>query len=380
MTRANDASMLIAFLASILIVFGSPYVGEVRGALQSSFPDYYRPIVGSAVAVAGIATVAAAVVQLRQRRANLISAHSTPQTSTRYALVAAAVAASVIYALVTRSGNVDVDLVEAFHFVEYGVVTLLFYRVWSQRPDISSLVLTACTGLAVGIADEWVQWLVPGRVGEMHDVWLNGVAIMCGLMVGLAVRPPAALTLPRTRRGRLTVGAVVAGLVAVAAGFVDRVHLGYEIHDQGTPVFRSQFDAHALAVAANERAERWRIAPPPERGFAREDHYLSEGLWHVQRRNLAVTVGDWWSAWNENTILERFFVPVLDRGARWGDEQRAQVDRRVHAAAERPPYRSDAAPYPIYLVRRSTFWTVAATLVAVIVLVTWIQADQAGRL
>jgi hypothetical protein len=161
-------------------------------------------------------------------------------------------------------------------------------------------------------------------------------------------------------------GVVVGGLLIAVAGFVDQVHLGYEINDGSRLLFRSQYDAKALAGAAKERAVRWQTSPPPERGFTREDHYLSEGLWHVQRRNLAITARDWWSAWNENAILERFYAPVLDRGSRWTADQHDQIDRRAHETP-RAPYRSDAAPYPIYLIRRSIFWSVTLLLVAAIV-------------
>ena len=81
---------------------------------------------------------------------------------------------------------------------------------------------------------------------------------------------------------------------------------------------------------------------------------------------LAITARDWWSAWNENAILERFYAPVLDRGSRWTADQHDQIDRRAHETP-RAPYRSDAAPYPIYLIRRTIFWPVALLLVAAIV-------------
>jgi hypothetical protein len=114
---------------------------------------------------------------------------------------------------------------------------------------------------------------------------------------------------------------------------------------------------------------RWDASPPPVQGFSREDHYLSEGQWHVQRRNVAISGGDWWAAWSENAILERFYAPVLDRGARWSVEQRAGIEQSARGTA-RGPYVSDAAPYPIYLVRRPTLWAVTALLGGAIVLLS----------
>ena len=90
--------------------------------------------------------------------------------------------------------------------------------------------------------------------------------------------------------------------------------------------------------------------------FSREDQYLSEGLWHVQRRNEAWEKGDLGAAWRENLILERFFAPVLDvptyasaTAQRWPPEQHTEaasrpgVDRRPAAQTE---YR-----WPLYVFR-----------------------------
>jgi VanZ family protein len=357
---------LVALLASVLIVFGSPYAGQLRGALQSSFPVQYRWIVGGVVAVAALVAIGSAVVRLRGQRpleSSTADRGSTKALGLRYASIVLAVTLSAIYARVVSSGNPDVDVVEAFHFVEYGLVAYLFYRAWRSRPDLSGVVFAACAGLAVGVADEWVQWFVPGRVGEVHDVALNAVAVGCGLLFSMAVRPPASLHVPLAVRSRLAIGVALSGLIIAVAGFIDRVHLGYEVNDGQVGVFRSQYDAKTLAATAANRPVRWSASPPPVGGFRREDHYLSEGLWHVQRRNLAITAGDPWTAWNENAILERFYAPVLDRGARWPAEQRSVIEQSAHGSA-RGSYVSDAAPYPIYLVRRSTFW-LATVLIGV---------------
>jgi hypothetical protein len=89
---------------------------------------------------------------------------------------------------------------------------------------------------------------------------------------------------------------------------------------------------------------------------SREDQYLSEGLWHVQRRNEAWQNEDLAVAWRENLILEKFFAPVLDAQTyasatpqRWPSEQRAEaasrpgVDRRPRACSD---YR-----WPLYVFR-----------------------------
>ena len=362
--------MLLPLLASALIVFGSPYVGEIRGVLRSSFPDEYPWIIGGVTATAAAAAIGLAVVRLRHGQHD-----SSPDLSARrplwvrYTLVIAAVAVSAAYARTVATGNSEVDLVEAFHFVEYGLVAYLFYRRWHGRPDVSGVAFAACAGLTLGIADEWVQWFVPGRVGEMHDVLLNAVAVGCGLLVSTAVHPASSLALPPAGASRLALGAAASGLLLAFAGFLDCVHLGYEVQDGKAGVFRSRFDTQALAAAAVNRPDRWKVSPPPVRGFRHEDHYLSEGEWHVQQRNIALGRRDWSTALGEDTILEQFYAPVLDLRGRWPPEQRLEFEQNA-PGLERSSYRSDAAPYPIYVINRPLFWAIILFMAASVMWLT----------
>ena len=354
--------MLLPILASALLVLGAPYVGDLRAGLQSSFPDYYRSIIAGSVAF-GVGSAVVWTVLLLRRGGK--SADRNRGARWRYASMASALVIAGLYGRAVSTGNTDVDLVEAFHFVEYGLIAYLFYGAWRHHSDVSRVVFPACAGLLVGVADEWMQWLVPGRVGELHDVALNAVAIGCGLLFSVAIHPPASLAVPYGRASRLALAGTLSGLIVALAAFVDRVHLGHEIVDVQAGVFRSRYDAMALATAASERASRWQVSPPPQRGFALEDHYLSEGLWHVQHRNSADSDHDSWTAWNENLILERYYSPVLDRGSRWSAGQRTEMGERARGAT-REPYVSTAEPYPIYVTHRGPFWGVTVLLMAVV--------------
>lgn len=369
-------AVFLPLSASLLIVFGSPYVGQVRGELQSTFPEHYLWIISGIVAVSAVIAVVSALVQLRrsQRGSSRTREAGGLPIRIRYALIAAAIVTGTVYARTVRTGDPQVEVVEAFHFVEYGFVAYMFYGAWRRRPDLSGVTFAACAGVAVGVADEWVQWFVPARVGELHDIALNAVAVGCGLLVSMAGQPPLSLALPRHRASRVTIGAAVSVLVIAVAGFVDQVHLGHEIRDDQTAVFRSRYDATALTEAAANRTARWKASPPPVRGFSHEDHYLSEGEWHVARRNVAVGTGDWPAAWGENAILERFYAPVLDRSGRWSQEQRVAVEHSTRARAL-GSYVSDAEPYPIFVVRRPTFWLVTILISGALV---WFAVRAGG--
>jgi VanZ family protein len=371
--------LALALGCSAIVVLTAPVVGQLRGAIQSAMPGEYRLILGGIVGGAVVGSVGVALWRIRERR------------RLRYSLLAAAVIAGVAYSSLTATGNANVDAVERFHFVEYGLLTLLFYRAWRHRADLAMVLLPLAAVLTVGTLDEGVQWFVPGRVGEWRDVLLNGAAIVCGLLFGLGLDPPVALTTRLDRSGRIVLARVGAAAVVVAALFFHTVHLGYEIHDPDTGFFRSRFSADELREAARDRSMRWRTDPPTTlRRLSREDQYLAEGLWHVQRRNEVESVGGAWAQWNENLILEKYFAPVLEfptyttpSGARWPPAQREQVraaaevtgtgpdagavDPDVGDAFRRPAvFISDANPFPIYTWSRVTFWVSTLTVLGVL--------------
>ena len=354
---------LIAAAYAIALIVGSPYVGQIRAAVRAAFPDQFQVIVGGTIAVAIAAALLATLTRVRERRA------------VRYGLLATALAVGIVYAHLHATGDPEVDVVERFHFVEYGLLTLLFYRAWRPSDDASSLILPVLAGLIVGTLDEWFQWFIPSRVGEMRDVALDAVAVVCGLCFSVADDPPTRFT-PAVRPDSVRrVGRWTAITVIVFSVFFATIHLGHEIADKEFGTFRSRYTRAELEQASEDRSARWRVQPPAgSSGISREDQYLSEGLWHVRRRNQAWTDGDPFTSWRENRILEEFFAPVLDTGSasgvgqRWSPEQ--QADAAAHAGAADRPYASTANPYPIYTWPQSVFWMVTAAVTLAIVALT----------
>lgn len=345
MATAVVSRLAVAVAASVALVLAAPYVGVARSEIRRAFPGQFSLIIN---AIVGLAILAAVVAGLARIRSNRLA---------RYGAMTIALVTAAAYAQVTASGDPAVRAVEHFHFVEYGIITFLFYRVWRDRGDWAALLAAAVAAFVVGAADEAFQWFLPARVGELKDVWLNSVAIGCGLLFSVGAAPPASF-----RHGwdaesrRLAARAIAAATLAVAA-FIHLVHLGIEIRDPVAGSFVSRFTVAELEEAGRDRAEAWRAAPPlvrPAR-LSREDQYMTEGLQHVQARNTAWADGDAFTAWHENLILERYFAVVLDTpsyvaatGHRWGAPHRADAEARMRAGETRP-FSSAAYPYPIYL-------------------------------
>lgn len=361
----------MALAGTVLLVLAAPFVGVVRSSVQAAFPARFSLIVSGVIGIAALAVGVTAWRRIRQQRLQ------------RYAMLVASACMAGLFVWWTGSADPSIRAVEAFHFVEYGAITYLFHRAGRGIDDGSALVLPALAAFAVGIIEEAYQWFLPARVGELKDVWLNAVAIACGVMVSWALAPTVpsrAWSADATRR----TGGMLAAVVVLLAAFVHVVHLGVEISDSERS-FLSRYSERQLADAAAARRDLWRAAPPlvrPDR-LSREDQYMTEGLQHVQARNRAWAAGNTVEAWHENAILERHFAVVLDTpsyvakaGHRWSPEQREEAGRyRAIPGAE--PFRSRAFPYPIYTQAPLTVWAAAVALAAgVVVASTRAQAPR----
>lgn len=362
--RLRPSRFLLAALVSAFLILWAPFIGRIRSAIKAAFPGQFVRIVGATVALLVLGAIVAALARIRERRA------------LRYAMIAAALIFGAWYAFSLGTGNPEVDVVERFHFVEYGLVTLLFYRAWRPLDDGSVYVLPVLCGIVVGTLEEWFQWFIPVRVGEMRDVFLNGFAIGCGLLFSVGVDPPAMFRFRLRPRSIARMGVATALVVVVFALFLHSVHLGYTVTDPEAGAFRSRYTAADLAALAAERASRWRANPPLVlHRVSREDQYMSEGVWHVQARNKAWDAGDWPGAWQENRILEKFYAPVLDTpsfvskaGHRWPPQQRSDAEQRLLNAGAAPAasFVSAAHQYPIYAWPKSVFWVVVCVAIALI--------------
>jgi hypothetical protein len=105
-------------------VLAAPYVGVVRSQIRAAFPGQFGTIVNGVVAAALLAAIAWALTRIGSNRLS------------RYGAIGLAFVAGVAYARATDSPDPAVRAVEHFHFVEYGLITVLYYRAWRERLDL----------------------------------------------------------------------------------------------------------------------------------------------------------------------------------------------------------------------------------------------------
>ncbi len=352
-----------AILVAAALVLSAPFVGQIRAAIRQAFPGHFVLIVGGIVAAGLCAALAAAALRIRDRRA------------LRYGAILLALVVATVYSVGNAGENPDSNVVELFHFLQYGLIAFLFYRVWRPLSDLSIILLPALAGLIVGTVEEWLQWFIPNRVGELKDIFLNLVAIGCGLLFSLAVDPPVRrfTTFPAAARRRVA-SVAAAALIALAA-FFDVVHIGHRLTDDEIGAFTSRFSMARLGDLQQDRTAAWARQPPPVKlvRLSREDQYLTEGIQHVRERNRLWAAADVRGAWLENRILEKYYEPVLSTpthegaGHKWSPEQRADANERGGVVASQAAYVSNAYPYRLYTWSRTLFWILTCTAAAMLV-------------
>ena len=359
-------------LLALWIVGSAPFLGRLTRWIQEEVDRSLLVIVPTILFWAAAAAFVVWIVRSsrRLRRSN-------------YAALAAGALWAVVQATALARGRPEESALERMHLVLYGLVALLLYRTLLQggRSAIAAAFCAAVLTSLLGIADEFIQWLVWVRAGDFYDCLLNASAAGCGVVFGLGLfgfdtRPPD----PTERR---TIAVLWVVLVAASAGLVDLTNLGHRIVDPELGSFRSYYSAERLERLNENRRARWATKQPPMPPFQPwhiEDHFLSEAAWHVQARNEAFDAEDWPTAAAEEAILNRYYPAVLeevrnpDGGLRHTFPQERVQRLRREGAVPVPIYESLAGGNRIWIWPRYLPWLLAAVSV---LLPLWLL--QVGR-
>jgi VanZ family protein len=369
----RSSSLVLAVVVAVALVLSAPFVGQIRAYIRAEFPGHFVLVVGSIIAAGLCAALLAAVWRIRDRRAQ------------RFGAIGLALLIAAAYSIRNARDNPESNVVELFHFLQYGLIAFLFYRAWRPLGDFGIILLPTLAGLMVGTAEEWLQWFIPNRVGEMADVLLNLVALASGLLFSLAIDPPGRRFLSLSAGSRQRAGLLATAALLAFAAFFHVVHLGHVLQDEEVGAFESRYSVDHLLRLQRERAFRWRVTPPSVTlvRLSREDQYLTEGVQHVRRRNRLWDAGDIRGAWLENRILEKYYDPVLDTpthegaGHRWPAGQRTDAESRGASTTAVGPFVSEAYPSRIYPWSKGLFWAVIGVLAGLLLIATRSQGRGA---
>ena len=366
--HVSGRRLTAALALSVFIVAAAPFLGQLRDLVLGRMPRG-GVLFGTAVfAIFVTATLVVALLRvLRQGWA-------------RRAGFAACLAALWAQLAGFSTGIPDVDVVERVHVLEYGLAAILFYRAFGLLPGAAPALLATLSGTLVGIFDEWLQWLVASRVGEVRDVWMNAAAVATGTLLAVVLFAPARAGWRLAAAGRSAAAALAAVTALVFGGFYHCAHLGYEVRDEAARLtFVSWHAPDELAAVAAARDRRWKAGEVPTLDpWRRQDYYFVEGASHVAHRNASLERGDFRAAWAEQRILERHYAPVLaQRGL--GSGAPLDLAAPTREALRRRARRSAAVPYvsPVLAGRiavtpsKPVWWTGVGSLAVLLSGIAW---------
>ncbi len=345
-------------LLALWIVGSAPFLGRLTRWIQEEVDRSLLVIVPTILFWAAAAAFVVWIVRSSRRL-----------RWSNYAALAAGAVWAVVQATALARGRPEESALERMHLVLYGLVALLLYRAFLRggRSAVAAAIAAAVLTSLVGIADEFVQWLVWTRAGDFYDCLLNASAAGCGVVFGFGLfgfdfRPPD----PAERR---TIAALWVVLVAASVGLVDLTNLGHRIVDAELGSFRSYYGAEGLERLNEDRRARWPARQPPIPPFQPwqiQDHFLNEATWHVQTRNEAYDAEDWPTAASEEAILNRYYPAVLEevRNPDGGPRHAFPPDRvrrlQQEGAVPVPTYESPAGGNRIWIWPRYLAWLLAA--------------------
>ncbi len=323
-------------------------------------------------------------------------------------LVPRLIVAAAVIAYGYLFASLDV-VVERVHFLEYGVLGYLGYRVLHhRRSDVTVFAASLLLCAVVGLGDEVIQWVLPRRVGEIRDVWINVAASLLGLVLLVVVRPPEARARPR-RMTLASLGPWVASFIVGSGLFLRYVHgFGHLIADNQAGSFRSVFSREELLEPSPWKGEALRQVGgefPDERPhgpvsvlrrklFERKVKtstpvaYLYEAYGHLTARDglASEKAMRWKEAYSEHLILRQYYSTYyeLQEGAAWTEQEERKIARL--AAAEwkwdssqgSAPYRSKVQQLLITSFAETTMWGALAPF-ALLLLIAPTAARRRGR-
>ncbi|MBU1566717.1 MAG: VanZ family protein [Proteobacteria bacterium] len=80
---------------------------------------------------------------------------------------------------------------ESIHFIEYGILSVLFFYALSFRlSNWSIYVVAVLLSSLIGTLDEVVQWFTPQRFFDFRDIWLNSSAgFLAQIVIAKGIKP-----------------------------------------------------------------------------------------------------------------------------------------------------------------------------------------------
>jgi len=267
-------------------------------------------------------------------------------------------------------------IVEQVHFIEYGV--LACFIIYALRVDwknpgqyLNAMLLLTL----VGVVDEFVQGNLTNRVGELRDVYLNILSGSLALLWFRFCLKPVEIHTDWSAVFRFALP--VAGLIILCIGiFNSRIsEFGYYIKDPQIGRFYSRFPMDRLGEKLpNPEYFRTIVLPrlyaEPYSELLRSLKRTIEGetLVHIFCRDKHLDRNEFYTAYRENQIIEKYYLPYISGTAsQWSEQKKSDVEQFCQGDFTQP-YISPVSAHLITSFSETNQWIVIVLLELGIVL------------
>jgi len=269
---------------------------------------------------------------------------------------------------------------EAVHFIEYGLLGFFLFRAFQHHIHDKGIYLAAfLAGSFIGITDEILQWIVPGRYWDFRDVGLNALSSgLFQILLWKGIRPQLSYQKIQPKSIKIISALLAATLILIGLCFSNRsarVHkyteilpflsglkkqeamseLRYTHRDPEIGAFFSRLTLEQLKHIDNKKSEEYGsfLRDWKEREYEEflqlvtgyTNPFLHEIRVHIYRRDKkyekAMTTTDpaekednFFIAFKENQILEQYFGKTLTGSSyKWNKAELDQVKSMIDATS-----------------------------------------------
>jgi hypothetical protein len=273
---------------------------------------------------------------------------------------------------------------EAIHLLEYGILSFFVFNALSYKiRDWTVYISTVLFVLFVGISDEFIQWVTPGRYWGMKDIGINTLsAVILQLAISKGIRPVIISETIKKISVKILLGILTLDLIFIGlclSNTPDHVNrytavfdslswlkneeamtkFRYEHEDPEIGIFYSRLTLekikeYDLNISKAQKTPVLKKAYPGEdynelaKTYMYTDPFLYEFLMHLKKRgsnfkkfqnNKDRNSGV--EAFKRNSILEKYFGNTLKyNNQKWPDEKTLYLKKTVllpqKYTAERP--------------------------------------------
>lgn len=177
---ARFSQLALAALAIVIMV--GTFFGR---KIEKSFPEFI-PFIPPGAILALVALYCLARRALNRGNPAELDALAAkiPSLFRRFDLAIAI--SSIVAGLIICEGHIQLPI-ERIHFFKYSFLALILFFATTSPRLIVRLETALAVGALIGMGEEFLQKLVPGRVFDWRDMGMNCMAVVVGAVLAPAV-------------------------------------------------------------------------------------------------------------------------------------------------------------------------------------------------